>query len=245
MHQHRDRSAWLFGPEMPCPVEPGYVPRVRRIVLLGPPGVGLSTQATLLVSAYGACHLSTGDVFRAALRLGAMPHSPAMPAALECMHRGELVSDETVLDLLRERAACLRCRGGFLLDGFPRTVAQAAALDALLERDQLTLDAVVSYELPFADITARIEGRRTCAECGAVFHVTQNPPRESGRCDFCGAPLVQREDDRPEAARLRLAVYQKTAAPLANYYHVKGLLVSVLAAGTPEEIFAKTLRALG
>lgn len=215
-----------------------------RLVLLGAPGVGKGTQAELLCGKLGACHLSTGDIFRAAKALDATERSPALTSALEFMRRGELVPDETVLEIVSERVGCLRCEGGFLLDGFPRTVAQARALDELLGREQLQLDAVLSYDLPIEKVVARLSGRRTCSNCKAVFHITARPPKVEGVCDHCGSPLYQREDDRPEAIRVRMEAYENSTAPLTNYYRAKDLLVPIEAEGTPEQIFARSMAAL-
>jgi adenylate kinase len=198
----------------------------------------------MLCARLGACHLSTGDIFRAAKAINACDRSPALSAALQYMRRGELVPDETVLALISERVACLKCEGGFLLDGFPRTVAQAEALERLLTRNRIGLHAVVSYELPLDKIVARLSGRRTCPDCKAVFHITALPPRVGGVCDHCGAKLYQREDDRPESVRVRMEAYQKSTAPLAEFYQARGLLCSVSAEGIPEEICERTLVAL-
>jgi adenylate kinase len=235
-----ERKMWFLG-EGPCE-PPRPCDRPYRLVLLGPPGVGKGTQAELLCKALGTCHLSTGDVFRAA-QCAAAP-TPAMRTALEAMRRGELVPDDVVVALVRERAACLRCRGGFLLDGFPRTVSQAEALDALLTEQGVVLDAVVSYELPTEEVVARLSGRRTCAGCKAVYHQTARPPRAEGVCDRCGGPLTQREDDRPESIRVRMRAYETSTRPLAEHYRRAGKLVSVPAAGTPEEILRRLLAAL-
>jgi adenylate kinase len=216
----------------------------RRLVLLGAPGVGKGTQAELLAAKTGACQLSTGDVFRGAKSLNPGERSPAITAALEYMRRGELVPDHTVVDLVAERVGCLRCPGGFLLDGFPRTVAQAEALEDLLEKHNLKLDAVVSYDLPTDQLVARLAGRRTCPGCKAVFHIQTRPPKVQGVCDHCGGALYQREDDRPESILVRMAAYEKSTAPLAQYYRKKRLLIPVLAEGAPEAIFQRTLKAL-
>jgi adenylate kinase len=167
-----------------------------------------------------------------------------MEAALGYMQRGELVPDEAVLEIVRERLECLRCPGGFLLDGFPRTVAQAEALDKLLLGEKMKLDAVLSYELPLEKVILRLSGRRTCSGCKAVFHVQTRPPKVDGVCDHCGARLYQREDDRPESVRVRLQAYEQSTAPLTDFYRSKGLLVSISADGTPEEIYRRTLEAL-
>ena len=244
METKRDRKAWLKGGTAVCEPAPEPVEGLRRLVLLGAPGVGKGTQAELLAAKLGACQLSTGDVFRGAKGLSPGERSPAITAALEYMRRGELVPDETVVDLVAERVGCLRCPGGFLLDGFPRTVAQAEALEDLLKKHDLTLDAVVSYDLPANKLVARLAGRRTCPGCKAVFHIQTRPPKVQGVCDHCGGALYQREDDRPESIRVRMAAYEKSTAPLADYYREKRLLIPVLAEGAPEAIFQRTLKAL-
>jgi adenylate kinase len=160
------------------------------------------------------------------------------------MKRGELVPDETVLDMVRERKECLRCGGGFLLDGFPRTVKQAEALQLILKEESLALDGVLDYELPTDEVVKRLSGRRTCAGCKAVFHVLTLPPKQEGVCDHCGGQLYQREDDRPESIRVRLEAYARSTSPLTDYYRKLGRLVPISATGSPEEIFGRTLAAL-
>jgi adenylate kinases len=238
-----DRTAWLKGGAAKCIVGPREAAHPRRLVLLGAPGVGKGTQAELLSERLGACHLSTGDIFRAAKTLDACERTPSMDSALDCMRKGELVPDETVLGLISERAGCLRCRGGFLLDGFPRTVAQAEALDKVLAAQGVTLEAVLSYDMPIEKIVARLSGRRTCSVCKAVFHVVTKPSKIQGVCDHCGASLFQREDDRPESVRVRMEAYEKSTAPLSEFYSKKGILISIPAEGTPEEIYERTIRA--
>ena len=239
-----DRAAWLKGPQGRCSVQPPNISRPWRIVLLGAPGAGKGTQADLLAREIGACPLSTGDVFRMALGTPESHLSPAMAAALGYMRRGELVPDATVLDTIRERKRCVRCYGGFLLDGFPRTVAQAEALDRLLEDLEVALDAVVSYEIAVDEVVRRVAGRRTCKACKAVYHVEHNGPKVEGVCDRCGAPLVQREDDRPDSVRVRMDAYTKSTAPLAEFYRKRGLLLPIDAAGTPDLVLRQTLTAL-
>lgn len=244
MSEKRDRAAWIIGGDAHCnlPAQPQAKP--LRFVLLGAPGVGKGTQAELLCERVGTCHLSTGDIFRASKCLTPEERSPALDAALDYMHRGELVPDTTVLDIVRERTRCLRCGGGFLLDGFPRTVAQAEALGDLLNRENIKLTAVLNYDLPLDKIVARLSGRRTCPGCKAVFHATARPPKVQGVCDHCGGSLYQREDDRPEAVRTRMEVYQKSTKPLIDFYQQRDVLVTVEAEGTPEEIYERTLVAL-
>jgi adenylate kinase len=236
-----DRAAWLKGADCACNIPAKVRRHTHRLVLLGAPGVGKGTQAQLLSEKLGACHLSTGDIFRAAKSAGAAEASPAMKVALECMRRGDLVSDETVLSLVIERASCLHCGGGFLLDGFPRTLAQAEALDRLLIEQKAPLEAVISYDLPLNVIVGRLSGRRTCSKCKAVFHTQTLPSKVEGVCDHCGGSLLQREDDQPEAVRERMAVYERSTVPLTEFYSRKGLLISVAADGAPEEVLARTL----
>jgi len=243
--QKNHREPWLKGTTAEhCDVAPQAVQHPYRLVLLGAPGVGKGTQAELISERLGACHLSTGDIFRAAKNLNPCDRTPAIEAALGYMKRGELVPDETVINIVRERLDCVRCRGGFLLDGFPRTVPQAEALGQLLISENLKLDAVLSYDLPIEQIVSRLSGRRTCATCKAVFHVTTLPPKMEGVCDNCGGKLIIREDDRPEAIRARMEAYERSTAPLIEYYRHKGLLRSIPAHGTPEEIYERTAVAL-
>ena len=237
-----DRAAWLQGGDARCEPDLLTPNRPYRLVLLGPPGVGKGTQAELLCQSLATCHLSTGDIFRGA-QCQASP-SPALKAALEAMRRGELVSDDLVVSLVRERVGCLRCSGGFLLDGFPRTVAQAEALAALLAGQGVEMDAVLSYELPLEEIVARLSGRRTCAACKAVYHVSARPPAVAGGCDQCGGRLVQREDDQPASIRVRMRAYEESTRPLVDYYRRAGKLVPVGASGSPEDILQRSLRAL-
>ena len=239
-----DRAAWLQGPSASCAVVPEAAQTPWSIVLLGAPGVGKGTQADLLNQRLHACHLSTGDVFRAAKGRDECDLSPAMKAALEYMRRGDLVPDSTVWDMVRERSGCLRCGGGFILDGFPRTLKQAESLRQLMSDEGLSLTAVVNYELPVSAIVARLSGRRTCATCKAVFHATERPPKVAGTCDRCGGKLFQREDDRPESISIRLEAYDRSTAPLIAFYKNLGLLLPVAASGSPEDICARTLAAL-
>ncbi len=215
-----------------------------RLVLLGAPGVGKGTQADLLNQRLSACHLSTGDLFRAASKLKDCDQSPAMRAAMEHMRRGELVPDATVWEMVRERADCIRCSTGFVLDGFPRTLGQAQSLKQLMESEKIPLSGVVNYELPLAEIVARLSGRRTCEKCKSVYHVTGQPPKVEGVCDRCAGRLFQREDDRPESITVRMAAYERSTTPLIEFYKSLGLLVSITATGSPEEICTRTVAAL-
>lgn len=238
-----DRAAWLQGPGPECNSQVEQT-QPWRLILLGAPGVGKGTQADLLHKHLGACHLSTGDVFRAAASRTDCTPSPAMQQALEYMRRGELVPDAIVWEMVRERRVCLRCRGGFILDGFPRTLGQAESLKQLLVEENLPLNAVVNYELPIREIVERLSGRRTCGQCKAVFHVTRQPSRIGSTCDRCGGRLYQREDDRPESISVRMAAYEKSTAPLIRFYKELGVLMPIVADGSPEEILTRTLAEL-
>lgn len=240
----KDRLAWLQGPSARCNDVPDGDHPPYRIVLLGAPGVGKGTQADLLSQRLGACHLSTGDIFRAAGNCPECDQTPAMKEALAYMRRGELVPDVTVWDMVRERIACLQCSGGFILDGFPRTLGQAKSLRGLMDTQGLSLTAVVNYELPIAEIVARLAGRRTCEKCKAVYHLTQRPPKVTDRCDRCDGKLFQREDDRPESVKVRMETYEQSTAPLIDFYRKSGLLLRVAATGTPDEICQKTVAEL-
>ncbi len=238
------QAAWLKGTPLPPSRAPTGMGHAWRLVLLGAPGVGKGTQAEFLHDRLGACPLSTGDAFRALETIPKANRSPAMATALEQIHKGELVDDATVLDLVRERKDCLRNAGGFLLDGFPRTVVQAEAMAVLLADLRVMLDGVVNFSLPLEEIVARLSGRRTCSRCQSVFHVAERPPKVEGVCDHCGGQLVQRVDDRPEAVRVRMIAYNRSTAPLTDYYEQRGMLFQVDAHGSPEEIFQRTLTLL-
>ncbi|MFB3817909.1 MAG: adenylate kinase [Candidatus Methylomirabilales bacterium] len=209
-----------------------------RLILLGPPGAGKGTQAKLLTERLRVPQISTGDMLRAALAAG----TPLGREAKAFMERGALVPDAVILDLVGERLQAADCAGGYILDGFPRTVAQARALAAL---PGARLDHVLSLEVPAEDVVRRIAGRRTCERCGAMYHVAFSPSREAGRCDACGGPTVQREDDREETVRRRLAVYAEQTAPLLAHYEAAGLLRRVPGTGGIPQIFQRLLRALG
>lgn len=239
-----DRAAWLRGPAAKCSEIPEDRDRAWRLVLLGAPGVGKGTQAQMLGEVLGVCHLSTGDVFRAAASACEQARTPAMTEALQHMRAGRLVPDSTVWEIVRERAACIRCRGGFVLDGFPRTLSQANALQQLINGEGLSIDAVLDYELSVEEIVSRLSGRRTCSQCKAIFHVSTRRPKVEGTCDHCGSKLVQREDDRPESVKVRLETYHRNTAPLIEFYRSQGKLVPISATGSADEVLAKSLAAL-
>jgi len=238
-----NRAAWLQGGPARCETTPHAI-NPYRLVLLGAPGVGKGTQAELLYQRLGPCHLSTGDVFRSVGSGSECALSPAMKEALSYMRSGSLVPDSTVWDMVRERKGCLHCGGGFILDGFPRTLAQAESLQQLMHEEGIALTGVVNYELPATLIVARLGGRRTCETCKAVYHVSERPPQKENVCDHCGGKLVQREDDRPESIQVRLEAYDRSTAPLIEYYEKRGLLIRVSANGVPDEIFENTVTQL-
>ena len=241
MYSTGNRISWLQGPGADCAKTAAAAPRPWHLVLLGPPGVGKGTQAEKIIAEFGACHLSTGDVFRyAAHDTSGRAPSPAMAAALTAMRRGDLVSDATVVDLVRERAQCLACQYGFLLDGFPRTLEQARALEGILAGVRRTLDAVIYYSAPEALIVGRLSGRRVCRQCRTGYHVVNKPPRVAGCCDACGGELLQRDDDKPEAIRTRLQAYAATCGPVLDYYRQRGLLREIDGSGDPDAVFART-----
>jgi len=184
------------------------------VILLGPPGVGKGTQAVRLSDCVGWEHLSTGDLLRAALRDG----TELGKKAKGYMEAGELVPDGLILDLVRERLAGLAPESGILFDGFPRTTAQADALDEVLRESEREVGHVVVFEAPAETLVKRLSGRRSCPDCGAVYNVYFNPPVNEGVCDRCGGTLVHRADDEPETVRHRLEVYETRTAPLIAYY---------------------------
>lgn len=244
---NNDRLEWLQGPAAAsehagkCSAVPADRKNPWRLVLLGAPGVGKGTQAELVTERLGACHLSTGDVFRAASNLRDCEKSVAMKAAQEYMRRGELVPDSTVWEMVRERSHCLLNCGGFILDGFPRTLGQAESLRKLMENDKVSLSAVLNYELPLDEIVRRLSGRRTCEKCKSVYNVKERPTKLESVCDRCGGRLFQREDDRAEAIAVRLEAYERSTAPLIQFYKNLGLLMPIVAKGSPEDIFARTI----
>jgi len=195
----------------------------RYVVLLGPPGVGKGTQAERLMAHLGLPHVASGDLFRENLKA----ETPLGLRAKSYMDRGALVPDDITIAMVVDRLARPDCAGGAILDGFPRTVAQAQALaDALAGKGQ-TVEAVLYIDAPVDVLLARLGGRWTCRNCGTVYHMLFNPPRVTGRCDKCGGELYQRADDTPETHRRRIEVYQEQTSPLTDWYRAKGLLREV------------------
>lgn len=212
-----------------------------NLILLGPPGAGKGTQARRLVERFDTPQISTGDMLRAAVKA----ESELGLRVKGIMARGELVPDEIVVALFKERAAQPDARGGFILDGFPRTVTQAEALEKLLEAEGGRIDHVVSIDVPEEELVARLSGRRTCRGCQALYHAETSPPKRAGRCDQCGGELYQRSDDEAETIRERLRVYKRQTEPLIDYYDRAGLLRRIDGTGSVDRIFESILAALG
>jgi adenylate kinase len=208
-------------------------------VLLGPPGAGKGTQAERLAKKIGALHMSSGDILRAAKAAG----TPLGKRAAIFMDRGELVPDSLVIEMMLDRMTH-KSGESVLLDGFPRTVAQAEALDEGLARHGLTISRVVNIDVPDAEVERRMTGRRSCPTCGAVYHLEFAPPKAAGRCDRDGTALVQRNDDKPEVVRKRLVTYHLQTQPLVDYYGRHGLLRDVDGTQSPEKVEAEVQAAL-
>ncbi len=214
-----------------------------RIVLLGGPGSGKGTQAKKLTEVYGIPQISTGDIFRAALKEG----TPMGLKAKTYMDKGELVPDDVVVGVVEERLAKPDLGKGFMLDGFPRTLPQAKALDRIMIGLGQPINHAVLVDVPDGDLMKRLTGRRTCrnSNCGKMYHVMFNPPKKEGICDACGSELYQRDDDSEATIRERLNVYYAQTAPLIDYYEDKALLRRVQGVGPIDEIFAAIRKILG
>jgi adenylate kinase len=194
-----------------------------NLILLGAPGAGKGTQAEMIVAEYGIPQISTGDMLRDAVAKG----TELGKKAKEYMDKGELVPDEVVIGIVKERLAQPDCDNGFILDGFPRTIKQAEALDEILKELNKSIDAVINVAVPEEEIVKRIVNRRTCRNCKAVYHLIYNPPKEENKCDKCGGELYQRDDDKEETVKERLRVYRSQTEPLIDYYSKKGLVYNV------------------
>lgn len=212
-----------------------------RLVIMGPPGAGKGTQAALIKETYNIPHISTGDMFREAIS-----NKTALGIeAKKNIDKGMLVPDSVTISLVKERLSQDDCKKGFLLDGFPRTIAQAQALDEILKELNIKLDAVINIDVDFNVLVDRIIGRRACPKCGASFHIVNQPPKKEGICDACGSVLVQRKDDTKETVVTRLDVYTNQTKPLLDYYTNQGLIKNVCGLGDIDVIFSNIKKSLG
>ena len=211
-----------------------------RVVLLGPPGAGKGTQAKLLREKFEACQVSTGDILRKAVA----DQSPLGKEASEYINRGALVPDNLIVKLVAERLKEKDCAQGFILDGFPRTIPQAQSLEEILQKMGLGLQAVLLVQVPHRIIVERLTGRRTCKNCGALYHLKFNPSASESVCDRCGGELLQRDDDREETISARLKVYDKQTAPLVDYYRQRGILREIDGVGSVDDIRNRLIKAL-
>ncbi len=209
------------------------------MVFLGPPGAGKGTQARLAAARWGVPQVATGDMIREAMAAG----TELGRRAKRHYDAGELVPDDVIIGLVADTLARPEARKGFVLDGFPRTLAQARALDRLLEERHLALDRVVLFDVPEAALVERMTGRRVCPACGHTYHVRFSPPAHPGVCDACGGPLTQRTDDEEATVRRRLAVYERDTQPLVEYYRQRGLVERIAADRTVDEVFDAVLGA--
>jgi adenylate kinase len=212
-----------------------------RVIFLGAPGAGKGTQARSLAVEWGVPQVATGDMLREAVAA----RTPLGVEAKRYMDSGGLVPDEVVIGLVEERLARPDARAGFVLDGFPRTAAQAQALDTMLKARGMALDRVVFLDVSREELLRRLTGRRVCRQCGTPFHIVSAPPRTADRCDKCGGELCQRSDDSSEAVATRLDVYEKQTAPLLTYYRDRGLLAGVGGEGAMERVAGDIRKAVG
>jgi adenylate kinase len=210
-----------------------------NLILFGPPGAGKGTQSELLVSAFNMKQISTGDLFRAAIK----NQTPLGKEAKGILDAGKLVPDSVTIGLVREEIQKL---GGkhFILDGFPRNVIQAEALNGLLDEVGLKIDRVMFLEVPTQMLLSRLTGRRVCRNCGAVYHMEAKPPRKAGVCDACGGEVYQRADDKEDVIRTRLEAYETSTRPLRDYYKAKGPYVEIDGTGSSEDVFGRIKRAM-
>ncbi len=212
-----------------------------NVVLFGPPGSGKGTQAQFIVERYGIPQISTGDMLRSAVKA----KTPLGDMAKSIMDAGGLVSDEIVLDLVKERVSQEDCRFGFILDGFPRTIPQADSLITLLSGIGKKIDFVISFDVDNDELIGRLSGRRTCSSCGKGFHVLYDKPEREGICDSCGSPLVQRDDDSEQTVRYRLKVYEDQTSSLKSFFSGLGILYSVSGSDSISNIQASISAIIG
>jgi adenylate kinase len=202
------------------------------LIIFGPPGAGKGTQASMIAKNYNIVHVSTGDMLRAAVK----DRTELGNLAKSYMDKGELVPDDVVIGIIREVIKSSDAINGYLLDGFPRTIPQAEALDRMLNSESLKVDKVVSVEVPDEEIIRRISGRRVCEKCGAMYHKVYDPPKNVDICDKCGGSLFQRDDDREDVIRKRLEVYRRQTLPLKAYYRNAGILREIDGQGTIDDV---------
>lgn len=212
-----------------------------KIIMLGAPGAGKGTQAKMLSDKYGIPHISTGDIFRANIK----NNTELGKKAKGYMDAGQLVPDELVVDLVVDRIKNKDCMKGFILDGFPRTIPQAEALDYALNNQNEKIDYAVNVDVPDENIIQRMSGRRACVGCGATYHIVYNPTKKEGICDKCGQALILREDDKPETVKKRLQVYHEQTQPLIDHYEKKGALLTVDGTQDINDVFASITKVLG
>ncbi|AVQ27790.1 MULTISPECIES: adenylate kinase [Fusobacterium] len=212
-----------------------------NIMLFGAPGAGKGTQAKFLIEKYGIPQISTGDILRAAIKEGTAMGLEAK----KFMDDGKLVPDSTIIGIIKDRLSEDDCKKGFILDGFPRTLAQAEALEVLMKEMNIKLDKVISLNVPDELILGRIVGRKVCPVCGASFHVEFNPPKVEGKCDLCGADLITRKDDNAETVTKRLTEYHSQTAPLFDFYQSRGVLVDIDGTKKMEDITKEIFDILG
>ena len=212
-----------------------------RIILVGPPGAGKGTQAEKIVAKYNVAHISTGDILRSNVKAG----TELGKKAKSFMDAGALVPDDVIVGMMRGRLAEDDCKNGFILDGFPRTVPQAEALDSLLAEMGIKLDGVILLDVDDDTVVERLCGRRMCKKCGRIFHVSFKPSSKGDLCDECGGELYQRDDDKEEVIRQRLAVYHSQTAPLVDYYGKAGLLLRVPGAEAGDKVLGHIEAMLG
>ena len=214
---------------------------IMKIIMLGAPGAGKGTQAQRIAEKYGIPHISTGDIFRANIKNG----TELGKKAKAFMDQGLLVPDELTVDLVMDRIKQDDCENGFVLDGFPRTIPQAEALTAALEKINEKMDYAIDVDVPDENIVNRMSGRRACLNCGATYHIVSIPTKVEGICDRCGQPVVLRDDDKPETVQKRLTVYHEQTQPLIDYYKKQSILKTVDGTQPMEKVFADIVAILG
>lgn len=212
-----------------------------KIIMLGAPGAGKGTQAKMIAEKCGIPHISTGDIFRANIKNG----TELGAKAKEYMDKGLLVPDELVCDLVVDRIQQADCEKGYILDGFPRTIPQAEALEAALNAIEQKLDYAIDIDVPDENIINRMSGRRACVGCGATYHVVFNPTKVEGKCDVCGESLILRDDDKPETVKKRLDVYHTQTQPLIDFYTERKVLVEVDGTQSMDKVFEDIMKILG